>query len=248
MRATRFASFVFLGFSLLTACARLAHAQTYIWTDERGVVHAASDPGEVPANQREKAMRDAIGRKSSVTIGPADDGSAPAVPAAPAPSAAPEKTRRGSASAPTTPRSFEGDAPANLNGGGTGLGADPQVTPGRKPDDPAPKKYTGKGLPPPDPGFEWNCATDPEGGPPKCEQFEKKANKRERRAAAREAARSELGITDPSDEFDPEVAKRVDQRAEEEFKKTTPVPTTKAPKHPAGDDDDSGDSESGEQD
>ncbi len=238
MRAIRFASFVSLGFLLLTACARPAAAQTYIWTDDHGVVHAAADPSEVPANQREKALRDAVGRRNSVTIAPAEDA---AVPAAPAPSAGPEKARKPPA---PTPRSFEGDAP-DMNGGGTSLDANPEVTPGAKGDELKPKKFAGKGLPPPDPGFEWNCATDPEGGPPKCEQFEKRNNKRDRRAAARKAAREQLHVDDPTQEFDPDVAKKVEQRADEEFKKSTPVPTAKAPKRSAsGDDEDGGNSES----
>ncbi|HKC50600.1 MAG TPA: hypothetical protein VKF60_07385 [Myxococcota bacterium] len=222
MRATQFATGVSLGFFLVTACARLAAAQTYVWTDDHGVVHAASDPSEVPAKQREKAMRDAIGRRSGVTITPTDDD---AVPAAPSP-VAPESPRR--APEPAT-RPYEGDAPG-MNGGGVGVEANPQVTPRAKHDEPAANKYRGNQLPPPDPGFEWNCATDPEGGPPKCEQFEKRNNRRDRRAAARQAARDALGVSDPTEEFDPDVAKKVERRAEEEFKKSTPVPTTKAPK------------------
>jgi hypothetical protein len=225
---------------LLTGCARLAGAQTYVWTDARGVVHAASDPSEVPAAQREKAMRDAVGRRDRVTIAPAGEDAVPAAPAAPAPPSTSGR-KRGHAAEPEAPqRSFEGDAPKDTTGGGVGLDANPQVTPpAPKQAPPDPKKFTGQGLPPPDPGFEWSCIPDTEGGPPKCEQFEKKNNKRERRADARRKAQDALGVNDPTDEFDPDVAKRVDQRAEEEYKKTTPTPTTKAPKHPRDDDDDS---------
>jgi hypothetical protein len=228
---------VSLGFLLLTACARLAGAQTYVWTDEHGVVHAAADPSEVPANQRAKAIRDAAGRRNPVTISPADESGA--VPAAPAPAPSPTARKGHSAPAPE-PRSYEGDAPAEAetSGGGAGLEANPKVTPPPKGanETPKTKDVTGKRLPPPDPGFEWHCATDPEGGPPNCEQFEKKTSKRERRAEARRKAKEDLGVGDPTDEFDPDVAKRVDERAEEEFKKSTPVPTTRAPKHVQDDD------------
>jgi hypothetical protein len=184
---------VTLGLLLLAGCARVAGAQTYVWTDERGVVHAASDPSEVPASQRAKAIRDAEGRRDSVTISPD-----------PTPPAAPDSSNMG-----------------------TGLDVEPEVTPDRAAEpevEPKQKRLNPNKLPPPAPGFEWNCPTDPEGGPPKCEQFETKSSKRARRADAREKAKRELKIK-PGDEFDPDVARRVNERAEQEFKKTTPVPT-----------------------
>ena len=189
MRTIRLTARVTLGLLLLAGCARVAGAQTYVWTDERGVVHAASDPSEVPASQREKAIRNAEGRRDSVTISPDP------TPAAP-----------------------------DTSNMGTGLDVDPEVTQ-QQADDEAPtsKRLNPNKLPPPEAGFEWNCPTDPEGGPPKCEQFETKSSKRDRRAAAREKARRELKVK-PVDEFDPEVARRVNQRAEEEYKKTTIVP------------------------
>jgi hypothetical protein len=238
MRTLRTITRVSLGVLLLTACARLAGAQTYVWTDERGVVHAASDPSEVPENQRAKAIRDAANRRPAATSdSQASDSPAPVVP--------PRQHRSSAAKdeAPAAPtRSYEGDDPAETAGGGVGLDAKPEETPAPEPkraaqEEPEAKKLT-KGLPPPDEGFEWHCATDPEGGPPKCEQFEKKSSKRARRAEAREKAREALGV-EGTDEFDPEVAKRVDERAEQEFKKTTPVAKTKAPK--ASDEEDSGD-------
>lgn len=235
-----------LGVLLLTACARLAGAQTYVWTDERGVVHAASDPSEVPADKRAKAIRDAANRRPVATPDTQASDSQPAAPVAPA---AKHRAHRDETPAAPT-RSYEGDDPAETSGGGVGIDAKPEVTPPPEPkrapkdakEEPEPKKFSGKGLPPPDPGFEWHCATDPEGGPPKCEQFEKKSSKRARRAEAREKARDELGV-EGTDEFDPDVAKRVNERAEQEFKKTTPVAKTKAPKRSEdGEDDDEGDS------
>lgn len=192
---------VTLGFFLLATCARVAGAQTYVWTDERGVVHAASDPSEVPASQRQKAIRNAEGRRDSVTI--SQDATPPAAPA----------------------------ASDGTNGGGVGLDVDPEVTPERQaePDEPKKTRLNPKNLPPPDEGFEWNCPTDPEGGPPKCEQFEKQSSKTQRRAAARAKARADMKVT-PQDEFDPEIARKVNQRAEEEYKKTTPVPRVLEPK------------------
>jgi hypothetical protein len=221
MRTIRFATQVSLGLLLLTACARLASAQTYIWTDERGVVHAAADPSEVPAKQREKAVHDAAARPDKVTIAPADPDNAN-VPAAPAPASSRKHT----------------------GGHGVDLDADPEVTPAANDDDastPKAKRLDPNKLPPPDPGFEWHCATDPEGGPPKCEQFEKKSNRLNRRADARRAAREKLGVTDPTQEFDPDVRKRVDQQADEEFKKSTPVPKTKGSTGPDDDDSESSD-------
>lgn len=58
-----------LAFALLTP--RLAAAQDYQWTDERGSVHFASDPSEVPARFRENAVRDALKREQSKPAAPA---------------------------------------------------------------------------------------------------------------------------------------------------------------------------------
>jgi hypothetical protein len=219
MRTNRFVHTLgFCGF-LLVACARLAAAQTYIWTDERGVVHAAADPSEVPAKYRQKAVENASKAPPEVKIVPQDPEQ---VPAAPAP-------RASQKNAPAAPRSYEGE--------GTTIKADPNVGPA--PADPTPhaKGQAGgpHGLPPADPGFEWQCLTDPEGGPPHCRQEEKKYHKRARRAEARENARKQLGV-EPTDEFDPDVAKKVNQRAQEEFDKTTPEPTTKGEVRPNVDD------------
>jgi hypothetical protein len=244
MRTIRFASGVTLGFLLLTACARLAAAQTYVWTDERGVVHAAADPSEVPASQRAKAVRDALGHSDRVKIAPpeapADDPEAP-VPAA----AAPAKTAPKAPKEPERPyRSFEGDDPRETNSG-VGLDTNPEGTSrAQKPEPKAKQKEVDPNhLPPPDPGFEWHCATDPEGGPPKCEQFEKRSSRRERRAEARQKAQKELGVDDPTDEFDPDVAKKVQKRAEQEFKETTPEPSMKAKRSGPDDEDESDSSE-----
>jgi hypothetical protein len=167
-----------------------------VWTDERGVVHAASDPGEVPAAQREQAIKNAEGGSHKVTISNEFEQPVPAAPAA-----------------------------GGTSSGGTGLDVEPDVTPQRHDaDEPQPKKKLDpKHLPPPEPGFEWNCPTNPEGGPPKCEQFEKKSSKKARRAEAREKAKKDLGVQ-PGDEFDPDVAKKVNERAEHEYKKTTKTP------------------------
>jgi hypothetical protein len=99
-----------------------------------------------------------------------------------------------------------------------------------------------KGLGEPAPGFEWHCTPDPDGGKPKCEQFEKRANKRARHAAARAEARKQLGV-DPEAENDPEVQSELQRRAEKEYEKTTHKPV--APKHGTGDD---GEDESEESD
>jgi hypothetical protein len=212
MRTNRFVqSLVVCGF-LAVACARLAAAQTYIWTDEHGVVHAAADPSEVPAKFRQKAVENASKARPEVKVVPDQ------VPAAPAPRSHPSDA---------VERPYEGD-PINANpGAGPGAGGST-----------APQKGQASGphgLPPADPGFEWQCATDPEGGPPRCRQEEKKYHKRDRRAQARENARKELGV-EPTDEFDPDVAKKVNQRAQEEFDKTTPEPTTKGVVRPNVDD------------
>ncbi|HTO08598.1 MAG TPA: hypothetical protein VMR86_16235 [Myxococcota bacterium] len=210
MRKNRFVSS--LGFCVvLVACARLASAQTYIWTDDRGVVHAAADPSEVPAQYRQKAVENASKSRPAVKIVPEDQ-----VPAAPAPSS--PRAAQKSAPAPE-PRSFEGE--------GTSINAHPELGPGKAatPTGAAAKGQAGPhGLPPADPGFEWQCLTDPEGGPPHCRQEEKKYHKRARRAQARENAQKQLGIQ-PGDETDPDVAKKVNQRAQEEFDKTTPEPS-----------------------
>lgn len=213
MRTNRFVSSLgFCGF-LLVACARLAAAQTYIWTDEHGVVHAAADPSEVPAKYRQKSVENASKSRPEVKIVPQDQ-----VPAAPAPSAAP----KGALKNEPTPRPYEGE--------GTTINASPHG--GQRAADPTPTSTSNAkgpagphGLPPADPGFEWQCLTDPEGGPPHCRQEEKKYHKRARRAEARENARKELGV-EPTDEFDPDVAKKVNQKAQEEFDKTTPQPST----------------------
>jgi hypothetical protein len=192
--------------SLLAACAfaRLAPAQTYVWTDEHGVVHAAADPAEVPAQYRQKAVENAQVQRPSMTVVPEE----PKPPAAASPGlleAPPlpaHPTRASKAASPDTP------------------------PPAPNPDDPDPRtRKLGK----PDPGFEWHCLTDPEGGPPKCTQEEKKYDKRQRRAEARDKAEKELGVTPEEEASDPDVAKKVNQRAEEEFKRTTPAPTRGAP-------------------
>jgi uncharacterized protein DUF4124 len=209
---TKHVSAVTLGALLLVACARLAAAQTYIWTDDHGVVHAAAEPSEVPAKYREKAVQNASKSRPGVKVVPEDQ-----VPAAAAPGA------RASHSMDQT--------------GGGGIEVNPNVT---GEDEPAPTKATGKnagphGLPPAEDGFEWQCASDPEGGAPHCQQMEKKYHKRERRAQAREKARKDMGIG-PTDEFDPDVAKKVDKRAQEEFDKTAPEPTQKGVVRPNVDD------------
>jgi uncharacterized protein DUF4124 len=220
MRTNRFVhSLGFCGF-LLVACARLAAAQTYIWTDERGVVHAAADPSEVPAQYRQKAVENASKARPAVKIVPEES-----VPAAPAPPTASQKAQK---NAPAEPRSYEGDPQP--------IKANPQAGPGNASSVPKSKGQPGPhGLPPADPGFEWQCLTDPDGGPPHCTQEEKKYHKRARRAEARENARKELGV-EPTDEFDPDVAKKVNQRAQENFDQTTPEPSTKGVVRPNVDD------------
>jgi hypothetical protein len=218
MRTIRCLTSASLWIFMLVACARVAAAQTYVWTDEHGVVHAAADPSEVPPQYRAKSLRDASSDRPAVKVIPEESAPVPPVPAAPR------------AHTPIDVEDEPAPAPDPSNGG-------------KAKGDQARK---GKGLPPPDEGFEWHCANDPEGGPPKCEQFEKKNSKRARHAEARAKARKDLGVG-VTDEFDPEVAKRVNERAEKEFKKSTPTPTTKAPK-PSEDGDDeesdsSGDSE-----
>ncbi|HXZ85851.1 MAG TPA: hypothetical protein VEI82_10200, partial [Myxococcota bacterium] len=105
-------------------------------------------------------------------------------------------------------------------------------------DDPDPRtRKLGK----PDPGFEWHCLTDPEGGPPKCTQEEKKYDKRRRRAEARANAERELGVTPADEAADPDIAKKVNERAKQEFEKTTPTPTRGAPPKTSSDDGDAED-------
>jgi len=226
MRTNRIVGSVCLCGFLLVACARFAGAQTYIWTDERGVVHAAADPSEVPAKYRQKAVRDASRTRPEVKIVPDEQ-----VPAAPAAAA------RGHAS-----------DPVEQSNDGINLDANPNTGPGAPDDNPKgrPKGAGPHGLPPADEGFEWHCATDPEGGPPHCQQLEKKYHKRERRAQARENARKDLGV-EPTDEFDPDVAKKVNKRAQEEFDKTTPEPTTKGVLRPDVEDDIGSDSSESEE-
>ena len=211
---TRYFQSLGLAALLLVLCARTASAQTYIWTDDRGVVHAASDPSEVPPKYREKSVRDASKAKPGVKIVPNEE-----VPAAP----------RGHS------------ASINQSGGGANIDVNPEVAPGAAIDDkPSKKKSSAErgpyGLPPADEGFEWHCASDPEGGAPHCQQLEKKYHKRERRAEARDKARKEMGIDDPTQEFDPDVAKKVDRKAQEEFDRTAPEPSTKGVVRPNMDD------------
>ncbi len=208
---------VCLGLLTLLAVARSASAQTYVWTDEHGVVHAAAEPAEVPAKYRAKALQDAQRPHSNLTVLPPPD--APAAPEAEVvdPTApAPMKPGHKPQYAPP-PKAAEPDPEAA------------QATPPA--DDDEPKKK--KGLGEPAPGFEWHCTPDPDGGDPKCEQFEKRANKRARHAAARAEARKQLGV-DPEAENDPEVKSELQRRADKEYEKTTQKPV--APKHGTGDD------------
>ncbi|HTO53640.1 MAG TPA: DUF4124 domain-containing protein [Myxococcota bacterium] len=224
MRTNRVVHSLCVGF-LLLGCARLASAQTYIWTDERGVVHAAADPSEVPAQYRQKAVQNAAKGSPGVKIVP-------------------------DANVPAAPQTHSSDPLEQSNNGGTSLSANPHANP-QPADPPAKPKASGKsgpyGLPPADEGFEWHCAADPEGGAPHCEQLEKKNAKRARREQAREKARKELGVG-PTDEFDPEVQKQVDKRAAEEFDRTTPTPSTKATARPNVDEDIPTDSSAEQQD
>ena len=188
-----------------------------MWTDERGVVHAAADPCEVPEKFRAKAVKDAERPRSNVTVLPPPD--PPAAPNDDDPTA-PAPLRNGlkpKYAAPPKPETPADEAP--------------------KPDEPAEAAAKKKGLPEPAPGFEWSCTADPEGGKPKCEQFEKRSSKRARHAAARAEARKQLGV-DPDAENDPEVQEQLQQRADKEYQKTTqkpPVPDA----HPSDDDDES---------
>ncbi|HTO69845.1 MAG TPA: hypothetical protein VMR31_08295 [Myxococcota bacterium] len=206
MQIHRWALTAALSLLALAGLSRAAAAQTYVWTDERGVVHAAADPSEVPAQYRQKAVDNAQVQRPTMTVVPEAGGAPPASPMPVDPDAAP---------APQAPHVHKPPAQQNA--------APQHVEP--NPDDPDPRtRKLGK----PDPGFEWHCLTDPEGGPPKCTQEEKKYDKRQRRADAREKAEHDLGVTQ-EDEFDPDVAKKVNERAEEEFKKSTPTPSHGAP-------------------
>ena len=200
MRNTRLFVWAGLGFLALSALARPVSAQTYVWTDERGVVHAAADPSEVPAQYRQKSVENAQVQRPTMTVVPDDAAPAAAAPTQmdPAPAPAPVPHHHAVAAPP-----------------------DPQkVAP--NPDDPDPRtRKLGK----PDPGFEWHCLTDPEGGPPKCTQEEKKYDKRARRADARARAEAQLGATPEAEAADPDLQRKVDKLAEKEFNKTTPTPT-----------------------
>lgn len=204
-----------LGVLTLVAAARSANAQTYVWTDERGVVHAAAEPSEVPEKFRAKAVKDAERPRSNVTVlPPPDPPAAPETddPTAPAPMLPGHKPAHAAPPKPETPAA---DAPKTV--------------------EPGEAAAAKKGLPEPAPGFEWSCTADPDGGKPKCEQFEKRSSKRARHAAARDAARKQLGV-DPDAENDPEVQEQLQQRADKEYEKTTrkpPVPDA----HPADDED-----------
>ena len=205
---------VCLGLLTLLSVARSAAAQTYVWTDERGVVHAAAEPGEVPAKYRAKAVQDAQRPHSNVTVLPP-----PETPAAPDTEADP------TAPAPMKPGHKPQFAPPPKP-----AEPGPEATPTPPPDEDEPKK---KGLGEPAPGFEWHCTPDPDGGKPKCEQFEKRSSKRARHAAARAEARKQLGV-DPDAENDPDVQGELQRRADKEYEKSTQKPD--APKHSGRDD------------
>ena len=211
-----------LGFLAAFALARDAGAQTYVWTDERGVVHAAAEPEEVPAKYRAKAVQDAQRSRSNLNVLP------PPEPAAPEPGSADEAT----APAPMKP----GHRPKHAEPAKSGTPDDAAAKDAPPAEDEEPPKQ--KGLGEPAPGFEWNCTPDPDGGKPKCEQFEKKSSKRSRRASARAEARKQLGV-DADTEYDPELEEQLQRRAEKEYEKTTQKPPAPAPSE--GDDDDAPD-------
>jgi hypothetical protein len=213
MRTTRLFLSAGLGFLVLCAAAHQASAQTYVWTDERGVVHAAADPSEVPAPYRQKSIENAQVQRPTMTVVPDDAPPAAAAPMHVEPDAAAPAPHHRAAPPDPSPQA----AAAN-------------------PDDPDPRtRKLGK----PDPGFEWHCLTDPEGGPPKCTQEEKKYDKRARRADARAKAEAALGATPEAEASDPDLQRKVDKLAEKEFNKTTPTPTHGAAKKS----DDEGDAE-----
>jgi hypothetical protein len=216
---------VCLGLLTVLAIARSAAAQTYVWTDEHGVVHAAADPGEVPAKYRTKSVQDAERphSNSKLTVLPPPD----------APAAA-----EGDAADPTAPAPMKpGHKPAYAPAPKTEAPAEPTAAaPPSDTDEPVKPK----GLGEPEKGFEWHCTPDPDGGKPKCEQFEKRSSKRDRHAAARDTARKQMGV-DPDAENDPEVKAELQRRADKEYEKTTKKPP--APKRGSDDDDESGDSD-----
>jgi len=207
----------------LVAAARGARAQTYVWTDERGVVHAAAEPSEVPEKYRAKSVHDAERPRSNVTVLPPPEPAAadtPDDPLAPAPMKPGKKPEHVPA-----PKAAETPAPDDA----------PQAK--GVSDDEVPKP---KGLPAPAEGFEWSCTADPDGGKPKCEQFEKRSSKRARHAAARDEARKQMGIDPDAESNDPDVKAEMQRRADKEFEKTTKKPP--APVHPSdGDDSESDD-------
>jgi len=223
MRNTRRLALPCLALLALVAAARGARAQTYIWTDERGVVHAAAEPSEVPEKYRAKSVHDAERPRSNVTVLQPDEPATPAAADTPnteapmKPGKKPEHAPK-PAAAPAPPPE---DAP-------------PQAAA----DDEAPKP---KGLPAPADGYEWSCTADPDGGKPKCEQFEKRSSKRQRHAAARAEARKQMGV-DPDQENDPDVKAELQRRADKEYEKSTHKPPAGAPSND-GDDSDSGDSD-----
>jgi Domain of unknown function (DUF4124) len=212
---------LFLGVLILVAAARSASAQTYVWTDERGVVHAAAEPSEVPEKYRAKAVKDAQRPRSNVTVLPPPDPAAPEADPADPTAAAPMKPGHKPEFAPA-PKPKPETPPEEAKA------PEPEETPAKKP-----------GLPDPAPGFEWSCTANPEGGKPKCEQFEKRASKRARHAAARAEARKQLGV-DPDSANDPELQEELQRRADKEYEKTTKKPEAK---EPGGDDEESEDSE-----
>ena len=223
---------VCLGLLTLLAAARGASAQTYVWTDERGVVHAAAEPSEVPAKYRAKAVQDAQRPRSNLTVlPPPDEPAAPDTEVADPTAAAPMKPGHKPQHAPL-PSAKGGEKAAEP--GPDAAQATPPV------EDEEPKKK--KGLGEPAPGFEWHCTPDPDGGDPKCEQFEKRSNKRARHAAARAEARKQLGV-DPDAENDPEVQSELQRRADKEYEKTTQKPEVPKQRHGDDGEDESGDSE-----
>ena len=218
MRKSRRLALPCLALLALVAASRGARAQTYIWTDERGVVHAAADPGEVPEKYRAKSVHDAQRPRSNVTVLQPDEPETPAAAETP------------NAEAPMKPGKKPEFAPPKAAAPAPEEAAPQAAAP---PADDAPKP---KGLPAPAEGFEWSCTADPDGGKPKCEQFEKRSSKRQRHAAARAEARKQMGI-DPDQENDPDVKAEMQRRADKEYEKSTKQPP--APTHGSNGDDDS---------
>jgi hypothetical protein len=64
---------------LLAASLSSAVAQTYSWTDEKGTMHFTEDPGSVPRQYREKALRVDLPDSPREEIPPSPD-TTPAVP------------------------------------------------------------------------------------------------------------------------------------------------------------------------